>query len=69
MGLLGGMLYQWCDAVACCACFCCPVCSCSDAHASVLVPLMLRAFDSNSTRAQEETLKALQVRCCSCTFA
>ncbi|WIA29467.1 hypothetical protein OEZ86_011968 [Tetradesmus obliquus] len=32
----------------------------SDAHASVLVPLMLRAFDSNSTRAQEETLKALQ---------
>ncbi|WIA09380.1 hypothetical protein OEZ85_008786 [Tetradesmus obliquus] len=32
----------------------------SDAHASVLMPLMLRAFDSNSTRAQEETLKALQ---------
>jgi hypothetical protein len=37
------------------------LCACSDAHASVLVPLMLRAFDSNSTRAQEETLKALQV--------
>jgi hypothetical protein len=27
----------------------------------VLVPVMLRAADSNSTRAQEETLKALQV--------
>eukprot|EP00879_Flechtneria_rotunda_P005950 GHRR01006256.1.p1 GENE.GHRR01006256.1~~GHRR01006256.1.p1 ORF type:complete len:896 (+),score=358.33 GHRR01006256.1:953-3640(+) len=32
----------------------------SDAHGSVLVPLMLRAFDSNNTKAQEETLKALQ---------
>ncbi|KAF8073098.1 Scyl2 [Scenedesmus sp. PABB004] len=32
----------------------------SDAHGSVLVPLMLRAFDSTNTRAQEETLKALQ---------
>eukprot|EP00775_Hariotina_reticulata_P010443 gene10443-10601_t len=32
----------------------------SEAHASVLVPLMLRAFDSSNTRAQEETLKALQ---------
>lgn len=33
----------------------------SEAHATVLVPLMIRAFDSNNTRAQEETLKALQV--------
>jgi hypothetical protein len=44
------------------------MCCCSDAHASVLVPLMLRAFDSNSTRAQEETLKALQVRVCFCAY-
>lgn len=32
---------------------------CSDAHVSVLVPLMLRAFDSPNTRTQEELLKGL----------
>lgn len=31
----------------------------SDAHATVLVPLMLRAFDSANSRAQEELLRAL----------
>jgi hypothetical protein len=35
---------------------------CSDSHGAVLVPLLLRAFESSNTRAQEDALKSLQVR-------